>query len=223
MKKKFIFNAFAFVIVSLFFFSTTVLAKPVLKTIKAYLNTITLSYNGKSIGISTIKYNNVTYVPLNKVTDLLNKKVITTSKGFEILDKSNIPNGSKVTSLPASITIKDVKVTITKVEQDSKALKIYVAYTNNSPERIDPAESLVKVISNGRQYEYDLSFVLDYMDKYRDEYTSYPHAPSEIEPGVIADSVILLPPIPNIEKNVRIILRANYEYYTFLNVPVTIN
>ncbi|GAV22666.1 hypothetical protein cpu_11760 [Carboxydothermus pertinax] len=69
----------------------------------------------------------------------------------------------------------------------------------------------MKVISNGRQYENDFSFISDYIDKYYDEYKSYPLAPSEIEPGVTADSIILLPPIPNIEKNVRIILRANYE------------
>lgn len=58
----------------------------------------------------------------------------------------------------SSLTQNNITININKVVQDDDSLKVYVTYINNDTKSVLTGDSLTKVITNGKQYEYDSEF-----------------------------------------------------------------
>lgn len=173
---------------------------------------MTLVVDGTVAKVDPILQNGVTYVPLRAAAELLGATVNLDSKTNTVTVTSK---GTTVT--PASNnskTIGKVTVTINKVTQDADSLKVYVTYINKSDKAVSPAESLSKIVSNGKQYDYDTMFNFD---RYYD--TGVDNASGSLEPGVTAKSVLFFPPVANPTK-INILVQPNYEEFRFNDIVV---
>jgi hypothetical protein len=124
------------------------------------------------------------------------------------------PAATKV-ALPIEKELNGIKVNLTKVEQNSDSLKIYVTYTNNTKVQLQPNRADDKVIANGKQLDCDPQFNLDRVAKLK-----LPHA-DWLEPGVSADDVILFSPVQGTDK-INIALYPNNTRFSFENVSVVL-
>jgi hypothetical protein len=127
--------------------------------------------------------------------------------------KSVTQTDSKVV-LPIEQEQNGIKINLTKVEQDSDSLKIYVTYTNNSKNQLQQNRAADKIVANGKQFDCDPQFNLDRVAK-----LNLPH-PDWLEPGVSADDVILFSPVQGVDK-INIALYPNSIRFSFENVPLT--
>lgn len=176
-------------------------------------NRIGIEVNGKAIKTDSWYANGVTYIPLREVSNLLGATVDYNTS----TQTAKINSTGQQTPAPApsatTQTINNVTVTIDKVVQDADSLKIYVTYKNNSGEEIVTGDSLSKIVSNGKQTEYDSDF--NFARWYNKPVS---HAADFIEPGVTEQSVIFFPPVQS--TTINIVLGANWEDYRFNNIPV---
>lgn len=131
--------------------------------------------------------------------------------------KAKLAERDAATSLPASLTIDNVSVKVTKITQDSDSLKIYVTYINNSDQAIDATDSMAKVTANRVQYSYDFNFDFD---KYSANFGK-DKVVDKVAPNTSEDSVIFMKPIPNIDR-ANLELSANSNYYDFTNLKVEV-
>jgi hypothetical protein len=195
--------------------SIPVLAAGTTKTIKAVFNAVTVKLDGKAIGGDKISYNGNVYISTKSLATILGKT--------HTVDKSgNVTMATKgttaaTTSLPQSITQNKVTIKLNKAEQDSDSLRLYVTYINNSDDQVMTGDSLAKVVSSGKQYEYDSDYNFD---RYYEKDNIY-HAPYFIESGVAADSVIFFKPISNVN-SINVVLSADFNDYRFNNIKVTV-
>jgi hypothetical protein len=166
--------------------------------------------NGKTAKTDAKLINNTTYVPLRAVSEMLGAKVDWDNKTKTV----NITNGQVPAESQTVKTIEGITVAVTKVEQDSDSLRVYVKYTNNTNEQAMTGDSLAKVVFKGKQYAYDSDFNFE-----RWYETGVPHADDFIEAGVTEESVIFFEPIPNVT-SINIVLNANFEDYRFNTIPV---
>lgn len=95
------------------------------------------------------------------------------------------------------------EVKITKITNDDM-LKIYVEYVNNSGIPVPPCESLSKIVSDGKQieYNYDLNETL-----YED-----------IEDGVTIQSILVFPKVNS--NSINLILKPGYTDLRISNIKV---
>jgi len=123
------------------------------------------------------------------------------------LDKSlPLPAMDKSLPLPAMVKseLEDISVTINKIEQTKKELKLYVEYMNNSGTTACTADSLAVLVYDGKQYEYDFEF------NFNRYYNKIKVAPSTIETTVTAKSVIFFRPLElKAGKKLGVILSMN--------------
>lgn len=206
-------------VISMLVMGGVVYAGGTTKNIKVLLNGYSVLLNGEDQKTDTIFYNNTVYVPVDTMANAMKLKLDIDQK----VQKVNI--GEDVTKLsqeiplqlPASMTINNVTINLNKVEQDNDSLRIFITYINNSNDEVSTNDSLTRIVSARKQYEYDTQFAYDRYSVNDD----IEIAPSSIEPTVSADSVIFMKPIQNVDK-VNLVLKANYEEYRFNNVKVDI-
>lgn len=175
-------------------------------------NRIAIEVDGKSVKTDSWYANDVTYIPLREVSNLLGAKVEYVSKTQTAkITSGEQTNPTNPTQL--SQTIKGITIQIDKVIQDSDSLKIYISYKNNTSKQVMTGDSLSKIVASGKQFEYDLDFNFD---RYYE--TNVPHAADFIEPGVTETSVIFFKPIS--ANTINIVLNANFEQFRFNNVQI---
>lgn len=126
--------------------------------------------------------------------------------------KNEVKKENKQVQLPIEKEQNGIKVKLTKVEQDSDSLKIYVTYTNNSKEQLQPNRADDKVVDNGKQLNCDPQFNLDRVEKLKLAHADY------MEPGTSADDVILFTPAQN--EKINIALYPSKVRFSFENIPV---
>lgn len=170
--------------------------------------------NGTNHTVDGYNINDYTYLKLSDFKKAgLTVKFNETDQQIEITSLNDqIPQNNQLDSTN-SITINNITIKINKIIQDSDSLKLYITYSNGSNKQIMSADSLSKIVFNGKQYEYNSAFNFD---RY---YEKNIKAPDFIEPGVTADSVIFFPPINNANK-INVVLNANYQSYRFNNIDV---
>lgn len=175
-------------------------------------STIKVVVNGKTAKADAKLINNVTYVPLRAVSEMLGATVNWDNKTNTV----NITNGGMTAPAPSNLsqTYKDVNIKIDKVVQDSDSLRLYVTYTNNSGKAAMTGDSLAKVVANGKQHDYDFDFNFD-----RWYEQDVPHAQSFIEPTVSEPTVIFFRPVS--AETINIVLNANFNEYRFNNVKIS--
>lgn len=137
----------------------------------------------------------------------------TASTGTENSIKNETKKENKQVQLPIEKEQNGIKVKLTKVEQDSDSLKIYVTYTNNSKDQLKPNRAEDKVVDNGKQLNCDPQFNLDRVEKLK-----LPHA-DYMEPGTSADDVILFTPAQG--DKINIALYPNGVRFGFEDIQVT--
>lgn len=118
----------------------------------------------------------------------------------------------KKVELPISQTKDNITIKLTKVEQDSDSLKIFVTYTDNTKDQLKPNRSDDKVVDNGKQLNCDAQFNMDRVDKLKLAHTDW------MEPGTTADDVILFTPAQS--DKINIALYPNGVRFAFDNIPV---
>lgn len=116
--------------------------------------------------------------------------------------------------LPIEKEQNGIRVKLTKVEQDSDSLKIYVTYTNNSKEQLQENRAADKIVANGKQSDCDPQFNLDRVAK-----LNLPH-PDWLEPGATADDVILFSSVQGTDK-INIALYPNNIRFDFENISLS--
>lgn len=126
--------------------------------------------------------------------------------------KTETKKESKQIQLPIEKEQNGIKVNLTKVEQDSDSLKIYVTYTNNTKEQLKPNRGDAKVVDTGKQINCDAKFNIDRVEKLK-----LPHA-DYMEPGTGADDVVLFTPAQS--DKINIALYPNGVRFNFENIPV---
>lgn len=136
----------------------------------------------------------------------------TASAGTENSTKNETKKEDKRVQLPIEKEQNGIKVKITKVEQDSDSLKIYVTYTNNGKDQLQPNRADDKVVDNGKQLNCDPKFNLDRVEKLRLAHADY------MEPGTSADDVILFIPVQS--DKINIALYPNKVRFSFENISV---
>ena len=129
-------------------------------------------------------------------------------------ESSQVKPADNTAVLPIEKEQNGIKVKLTKVEQDSDSLKIYVTYTNNSKEQLQENRAADKIIANGKQFDCDPQFNLDRVAK-----LNLPH-PDWLEPGVTADDVILFSPVQGADK-INIALYPNNIRFSFENISLS--
>ncbi|MBD0381270.1 stalk domain-containing protein [Paenibacillus sedimenti] len=197
--------------------ATSVLSLTFAAGVYAASSDIKLFINGKQINTDLQVVDGSSYVPLRVVSESLGADVKwdEAARSISINSKSNsTPPSISTAGLPSSVTNKDITITLNKVVQDSDSLKLYVTYSNNSNDKVMTGDSLVKVVSKGKQYEYSSDFNFDRFYK-----KPVDKAPDFIEPTVSANSVIFLEPIDGVD-TINVVLNANFQEFRFSNVKV---
>ena len=129
-------------------------------------------------------------------------------------ESSQVKSADNTVVLPIEKEQNGIKVKLTKVEQDSDSLKIYVTYTNSSKEQLKPNRAADKVIANGKQLDCDAQFNLDRVKKLKLAHADW------LEPGVTADDVILFSPVQGADK-INIALYPNNIRFSFENISLS--
>lgn len=178
---------------------------------------IKLFINGKTIAADIQIVDGSSYVPLRVVSESLGADVKwdETTRSISITSKSDQPATQASSETSSSVTVKGITITLNKVTQDSDSLKLFVTYKNDTNDKVMTGDSLVKVVSNGKQYGFDSDFNFSrFYNKPVD------HAADFIEPTVTANSVIFLKPIEGVD-TVNVVLKAQFEEFRFNNVKVS--
>lgn len=102
---------------------------------------------------------------------------------------------------------KGLKITVNKIINDD-LLKIYVEYENNSGRVYDLAESLHKIVADGKQQKHDILRSLDFNE----------NVLHELEDGVVYESVLVFDKIESNEFN--LVFYVDYEPVRIKNVYV---
>ena len=173
---------------------------------------IKLWINGKEINTDIQIVNGSSYVPLRVVSDNLGATI----KWDGINRKITISGKVAPVHAPPedAVTIKDVSIKIDKVVQDSDSLRLHISYINNSNSEALILDSQAKIVSNGEQFEYSHDFNFD-----RYYNTGVDKAPSGIESGVTAKSIIFFEPIIGVDK-INVVLNADFNDYRFYDVKL---
>jgi hypothetical protein len=100
-----------------------------------------------------------------------------------------------------------LKITVDKITNDDM-LKIYITYENNSGTVYEPAESLFKIVADGKQEEHDTMRRLDFQE----------NVLYEIENGVTYNSVLVFNKVKGDKFN--LVFSVNYEDIRINNIKV---
>jgi hypothetical protein len=100
-----------------------------------------------------------------------------------------------------------LKITVDKITNDDM-LKIYVTYENNSGTVYEPAESLFKIVADGKQEEHDTMRRLDFQE----------NVLYEIENGVSYNSVLIFNKVKGDKFN--LVFSVNYSDIRINNIKV---
>lgn len=206
MKKIF---SIMFVFILFFgFFIQTGIASSALQKITVALNQVNLEVNGEKVDKDTINYNGTTYVPLRAIGEILNKDI-----GWDQDSNTASVNDKGFVSSELKQTKDGITVEITKVEQDSDSLRVYVTYINKTDGEVMTGDSLSKIVANGTQYDYNSEFNFE-----RYYGTNSPKASDYIEMGVTDETVIFFEPVSS--DTINIVINADFIDFRFNNVKV---
>jgi len=100
-----------------------------------------------------------------------------------------------------------LKITVDKITNDDM-LKIYITYENNSGTVYEPAESLFKIVADGKQEEHDTMRRLDFQE----------NVLYEIENGVTYKSVLIFNKVKGDKFN--LVFSVNYSDIRINNIKV---
>ena len=176
---------------------------------KQVQGSLPLIINGQRCDKDVIVIDDTGYLPVRKAgeifgyeVDFMNNKVILSNQNELILEE---------------ITIEDVTVRINKVIQDSDSLRLYVEYINNTDDAILTADILAKIISNDKQYAYEIDFNWDRFYNKNIREPQNLKLSTFIEPKANLKSVIYFAPIKDIDF-IDIELKANFKTFEFNNI-----
>lgn len=171
---------------------------------------IKIVVNGKTANADARIINNTTYVPLRAVSEMLGANVDWNQKTQTV----TITSAGTTADSATVKTVNGVTIEISRVEQDSDSLRVYIKYTNTTKNEINTAESLSKIVMNGKQYDYDTMFNFDrYYNK------GVPKAPYSLEPGASADSVLFFPADPG-ASTVNVTVSPEFNSIRFTDIKI---
>jgi len=184
-----------------------------------------LFVDGKEVKTNVIEVDGSKYVPLRAVSEMLGAKV-----GYEpSTDTVNIfsassegkatePKNINYTQLPVTLEQDQFKVTVTKVEQDSDSLRVYVSFQNDSPSDRYTMTGISSIVANGIKYEYDVNFNFE---RYNNKELNYARAKDPIKPKISDKTVLFFKPIKDIDK-IDVNLRVHLEDLTIKDIKVDV-